>query len=115
MSAVLATEEASHAGAPPSSFKDFLRHFASNKGALAGLLCFALVVLAALLAGVLAPHDPVEQFRDALLAPPAWSPEGSAKFLLGTDDIGRDFLSRLLFGARMSLDQVSRSRYSSET
>jgi dipeptide transport system permease protein len=103
MSAVLATEEASHAGAPPSSFKDFLRHFASNKGALAGLIYFTLIVLAAVLAGVLAPHDPVEQFRDALLTPPAWAPEGSAKFLLGTDDIGRDILSRLLYGARLSL------------
>jgi dipeptide transport system permease protein len=103
MSAVLVTEEAGHAGAPPSSFKDFWRHFAANKGALAGLIYFALIVLAALLAPLLAPHSPIEQYRDALLTPPAWHADGSTRFLLGTDDIGRDILSRLLYGARLSL------------
>lgn len=103
MSAVLSTEEQSHAGAPPSSLKDFWRSFAHNKGAVAGLVFFAFVVLCALLAGVLAPHDPVEQYRDALLTPPMWQEGGSARFPLGTDDIGRDVLSRLLHGARLSL------------
>jgi len=103
MSAVLSQEEASHAAAPPSSLKDFWRSFSSNKGALAGLIYFVLVVLCAVFANVLAPHDPIEQFRDALLTPPAWDPAGSTRFLLGTDDIGRDVLSRLLFGARLSL------------
>ena len=103
MSAILSSEEAIHAGAPPSGVKDFWRQFAANRGALTGLIYVALVVTAALLAGVLAPHDPVEQFRDALLTPPAWAPEGSTRFLLGTDDIGRDLLSRLLHGARLSL------------
>jgi dipeptide transport system permease protein len=103
MSAVLSTEEQSHAGAPPSSLKDFWRSFAHNKGAVAGLVFFGFVVLCALLAGVLAPHDPVEQYRDALLTPPMWQEGGSARFPLGTDDIGRDVLSRLLHGARLSL------------
>ncbi len=103
MSAVLSTEETSQAGAPPSSLQDFLRSFAANKGALAGLIFFVFIVLCALLAGVLAPHDPIEQYRDALLTPPAWAEGGSTKFLLGTDDIGRDVLSRLLYGARLSL------------
>jgi dipeptide transport system permease protein len=67
------------------------------------LIYFALIVAAALLAPVLAPHSPIEQYRDALLTPPAWHADGSAKFLLGTDDIGRDILSRLLYGARLSL------------
>ena len=103
MSAVLSTEEQSHAGAPPSSLKDFWRSFAHNKGAVAGLVFFTFIVLCALLAGVLAPHDPVEQYRDALLTPPMWQEGGSARFPLGTDDIGRDVLSRLLHGARLSL------------
>ena len=64
---------------------------------------FALVVAGALLAGVLAPHDPIEQFRDALLTPPAWNEGGSPRFPLGTDEVGRDVLSRLLYGARLSL------------
>ncbi len=100
MSAVLATEEVAVA---PSSFKDFWRSFSHNRGALAGMVFFALVILAALLAGLLAPHDPIEQFRDALLTPPMWAEGGSSKFILGTDDIGRDVLSRLLHGARLSL------------
>lgn len=104
MSAVLSTEEAGHAGAPPpSSFGDFWRHFATNKGAVGGLVVFVTVILCAVFAGVLAPHDPVEQFREALLTPPMWAEGGSSRFILGTDDIGRDVLSRLLYGARLSL------------
>jgi len=52
---------------------------------------------------VIAPHLPAEQFRDALLRPPVWMEGGSWKFLLGTDDVGRDILSRLMYGARLSL------------
>lgn len=104
MSAVLATEEAGHAAAaPPSSLADFWHHFSANRGALAGLVYFAFIVACALLAPLIAPHSPIEQYRDALLTPPAWAAEGTSKFLLGTDDIGRDILSRLLYGARLSL------------
>src|SRR5512139_792479 len=103
MSAVLSTEEPDAAGAPPSSLADFWRHFAANKGAVGGFVVFVFVILCALLANVLAPHSPIEQYRDALLTPPMWAEGGSARFILGTDDIGRDVLSRLLFGARLSL------------
>jgi len=104
MSAVLSTEESSAAGAPPaSSLGDFWRSFATNKGAVAGLFVFVFVILCALLANLIAPHDAIEQYRDALLTPPMWAEGGSSKFILGTDDIGRDVLSRLLFGARLSL------------
>ena len=104
MSAVLSTEESSAAGAPPaSSLSDFWRSFATNKGAVAGLFVFVFVILCALFANLLAPHDAIEQYRDALLTPPMWAEGGSSKFILGTDDIGRDVLSRLLFGARLSL------------
>ncbi|HEX7638922.1 MAG TPA: dipeptide ABC transporter permease DppC, partial [Burkholderiaceae bacterium] len=58
--------------APPSPLREFWRHFRANRGAVLGLAVVSLVVMAALLAGWLAPHDPIEQFRDALLAPPAW-------------------------------------------
>ncbi len=89
--------------APPSALADFWRSFAANRGAVGGLVFLSVVVLAALLAGVLAPHSPIEQFREALLVPPAWTEAGTARFPLGTDDIGRDVLSRLLHGARLSL------------
>ncbi|MGB9150172.1 MAG: ABC transporter permease subunit, partial [Burkholderiales bacterium] len=87
---------------PPSPMAEFWRDFRRNKGALAGLCVMALVLFCAIFANVIAPHNPIEQFRDALLTPPAWS-GGNAKFLLGTDDIGRDIFSRLIFGARLSL------------
>ena len=54
-------------------------------------------------ADVIAPHSPNEQFRDFTLAPPAWHDGGSARFLLGTDPVGRDILSRLIHGTRLSL------------
>jgi dipeptide transport system permease protein len=50
-----------------------------------------------------APYLPVAQDREAFLAPPFWVEGGSIKFLLGTDDVGRDMLSRLIHGARYSL------------
>jgi len=104
MSAVLPPAADLVAGPPPASpLADFWRSFSANRGALAGLLFVALVVLCALLADVLAPYSPIEQYRDALLVPPAWNEGGSTRFLLGTDDIGRDMLSRLLHGARLSL------------
>lgn len=100
MSAVLPSDEPA---APPSPLADFWHGFSANKGAVGGLLVFAFVIACALLADVLAPYSPIEQYRDALLVPPAWHADGSSRFLLGTDDIGRDMLSRLLHGARLSL------------
>lgn len=103
MSAVLPAPTDAAGGAPPSSARELWRHFAANKGAVAGLAFLVLVLLCALFAPLLAPHSPIEQFREALLVPPAWHAEGSWRFPLGTDDIGRDILSRLLHGARLSL------------
>ncbi|MCS6741959.1 dipeptide ABC transporter permease DppC, partial [Acinetobacter baumannii] len=48
-------------------------------------------------------HAPNEQFREFLLTPPVWQEGGSWSFILGTDDVGRDILSRLMYGARLSL------------
>jgi len=62
----------------------------------------ALIVLA-VLADVAAPFSPIEQFRDSFLTPPFWQEGGSWQYPLGTDDVGRDILSRLIYGARLSL------------
>lgn len=91
------------AQAPPSPLMEFWRYYRENTGAVIGLVFITLVVSVALLADVIAPHSPYEQFRDAILVPPAWSEGGSWRFPLGTDDVGRDLLSRLLHGARLSL------------
>jgi dipeptide transport system permease protein len=82
---------------------DFWYHFRQNRGAVGGLFVFVLLVLTAILAPVVAPHDPAQQFRDALLVPPVWQEGGRPNFLLGTDAVGRDVLSRLIFGAQYSL------------
>ena len=68
-----------------------------------GLLVIAVVVLSAVFAGVIAPHGPAEQFRDHFLTPPFWEQGGTIEFLLGTDAVGRDILSRIIYGARFSL------------
>ncbi|RWR02273.1 peptide transporter [[Pantoea] beijingensis] len=88
---------------PMTPFQEFWHYFKRNKGAVVGLVYVILMLLIAILADVLAPHGPAEQFRDALLHPPVWQDGGSWQFLLGTDDVGRDVLSRLMYGARLSL------------
>lgn len=77
--------------------------FSENKGAVAGLVVFVALILIAVFAPLIAPHAPDIQNRDALLLPPAWVTGGSSEYLLGTDAVGRDMLSRLIFGARYSL------------
>ncbi|HXA93956.1 MAG TPA: ABC transporter permease, partial [Candidatus Dormibacteraeota bacterium] len=63
----------------------------------------AAAVLCAMLAPQLAPYDPARGDLSARLQPPAWTAAGSARHLLGTDQLGRDILSRIIFGARVSL------------
>ncbi|KMJ53474.1 peptide transporter [Vogesella sp. EB] len=87
----------------PSPLKEFWQGFSHNKGAVAGLVFMSIVAFCALFAPWIAPYDPIEQFRDYFLTPPAWAVGGSSQFLLGTDELGRDILSRLIYGARLSL------------
>ncbi|MCB1351792.1 MAG: ABC transporter permease subunit [Rhodobacteraceae bacterium] len=82
---------------------EFWYHFRQNRGAVAGLAVFICLVIMAVFAPLIAPHNPAAQFRDALLVPPVWQEGGRAEFLLGTDAVGRDMLSRLIFGAQYSL------------
>ncbi len=84
-------------------FQEFWSYFRENKGAVAGLCIVIFVILLALLADIVAPHSPIEQYRDYFLKPPAWQEGGSWKFILGTDAVGRDMLSRLIHGTRYSL------------
>src|SRR5271166_2375362 len=96
-------EDAAAVLAQPSPLASFWAAFRENKGAVFGLFVFGLVVLLALAANLVAPHSPIEQFRDAVRAPPVWEAGGSRRFILGTDGDGHDMLSRLIFGARVSL------------
>lgn len=89
--------------APPTPLREFWQYFTENRGAVAGLVVFVVICLTALSADFIAPHPPDEQYRDHFLVPPVWEAGGSSEFLLGTDAVGRDILSRIMFGARYSL------------
>lgn len=89
--------------APPSPLRDFWRYFSANKGAVAGLVIVLGVMLLAALAPWIAPYDPTLTDNSVFLVPPAWQAGGTSAHWLGTDAIGRDILSRLIHGARLSL------------
>lgn len=84
-------------------FFDQLEQLWRNKTAVAGLLVITLFVLTAILAPFLSPHNPVEASLYDQIIPPIWEEGGTWKNILGTDDLGRDILSRLVYGARVSL------------
>lgn len=83
--------------------KDLYQSFIKRRLAVVGLLVFILIVLLAITAPWIAPHDPLNQELMDNLLPPAWDKDGDPQYLLGTDHFGRDILSRLLYGARISL------------
>ena len=85
------------------SLSQFWSYFRENPGAVAGFYFVVAVLLCALLADVIAPYDPTEQNRDALLLPPVWQEGGSWDYILGSDAVGRDLFSRIVHGARFSL------------
>ncbi len=74
-----------------------------SQGGMLGLVLVVLAVLAAILAPVVSPHNPAEQNIADRLRPPFWAEGGSLEYPLGTDSLGRDMLSRLLFGSRVSI------------
>jgi dipeptide transport system permease protein len=87
----------------PGPLMAFWLAFRENKGAVLGLTVLTIIVLLALFADFVSPYQPNEQFRDAVKVPPFWAEGGSFRFPLGTDGLGRDMLSRLIHGARISL------------
>jgi len=91
------------AAAPPGPLREFWGYFSANRGAVAGLVVVVAVLLTAVFADVLAPYPPNLTNNAAFLQPPAWQAGGSWAYPLGTDAIGRDILSRLIHGARLSL------------
>jgi ABC-type dipeptide/oligopeptide/nickel transport system permease subunit len=79
------------------------RRFALNPAALTGALILFVVVAAAIAAPWVAPHDPAKQSLLRRFTPPVWQTGGNAAYPLGTDQVGRDVLSRIIHGARVSL------------
>jgi peptide/nickel transport system permease protein len=91
------------AAMPASSGSRALRRFAFNPAALAGSLILLVMVSVAVAAPWVAPHDPAKQSLLRRFTPPMWQPGGNATYPLGTDQVGRDVLSRIIHGARISL------------
>jgi dipeptide transport system permease protein len=89
--------------APPGPLREFWSYFSGNHGAVAGLVVVVAVLSMAVFANVLAPYPPDLTNNTAFLRPPSWQSGGSTAYLLGTDAIGRDILSRLIYGARITL------------
>src|SRR5262245_1010351 len=88
---------------PPGPLLSFWRSFRENRGAVIGLAVVLGIIFIAIFANLLAPHDPFEQFRGFTKLPPIWVEGGSWTYPLGTDALGRDMLSRLMYGSRISL------------
>ena len=74
-----------------------------DKAGLIGLLVFLIIIFSAIFASALAPHDPLKQDLYASRQPPAWAEEGSQDHILGTDNLGRDIFSRIIYGSRVSI------------
>jgi dipeptide transport system permease protein len=84
------------------ALREFWANFSRNRGAVGAGVIVLVLVFVAVFAPLVAPHSPVEQYRDYVKIPPAWLAGGNWQFVLGTDEAGRDILSRLMYGARMS-------------
>ncbi|GAA6120995.1 ABC transporter permease [Acidovorax sp. FG27] len=91
------------AALPLPAWRRTLRRVVGHRGLLIGGIVLGLAVLAAVFAPWLAPHDPFAQDVTQRLIPPVWHERGTWEHVLGTDKLGRDYLSRLLYGARVSL------------
>ncbi len=93
----------SQTSAPNKGFDLLRRRVRGHQGMIIGSVIVVSVLLIALLAPLMAPHDPYQQDLLKRLVPPVWDSRGSWEHVLGTDHLGRDYLSRLIYGARISL------------
>lgn len=82
---------------------DLFFELKKNKGALVGIIIIILAVIVALMASIIAPYSPTAVNTNALSLPPSFIEGGNALHPLGTDDLGRDLLSRLIYGSQVSL------------
>ncbi|MCM3356582.1 ABC transporter permease [Psychrobacillus sp. MER TA 171] len=87
----------------PSSFKRWSRLLLRSKTGTVGFFIVLFVFLVAIFAPFLAPHDPAAINAANMLKPPFWMEGGSTANLLGTDNLGRDILSRIIYGSQISL------------
>lgn len=99
----IATPSAATGGSPSHPAMEFYGDFTANPGAVIGVLVIAALLILAATANFVAPYSPILTSDSGFLLPPFWQQGGSMAHPLGTDPIGRDLLSRLIFGTRLSL------------
>src|SRR5512138_317385 len=80
-----------------------IRKLFENKSAVFGLIMVLAVIFSAVFAPLISCHDPILQDVEKRLLPPIWQEGGNPAHLLGTDHLGRDIVSRLIYGARISI------------
>lgn len=85
----------------PTQFERFWRSYRANSLAMFGLWCLVFIVLITVTSPWITPHDPQLQSGE-LLVPPSWDPAGTVEYFLGTDDLGRDIISRLIDGSQFT-------------
>lgn len=86
-----------------SAFSKGFRLLLKSKTGTTGFIILIIVTFTALFAPWLAPHDPTEQYIEDMLAPPVWAEGGSIEYILGTDNLGRDLLSKIIYGSQVSV------------
>lgn len=84
-------------------FNHSFQRLFKNTGALIGLCLIVFFIILGLFASLISPYDPTQIHADSLRVPPFWHEQGSFQFILGTDDVGRDLLSRLIYSAQTSI------------
>jgi len=87
----------------PGFWVQAFRRLRKNKAAMLSLVVIGLLYLVAIFSPLIAPYDPAQAHFANIMIPPAWLPGGIWAFPLGTDSVGRDLLSRLIYGARISM------------
>ncbi len=97
------TDAAIPIAAPLSSRRSWVSKLRGKGVPWVSVIIFALILVAAIGGEAVAPHDPNELNLGAAFRPPSWLPGGSLNYLLGTDNLGRDILSRIIAGARISM------------
>lgn len=85
----------------PTPIRQLWYTFRTTPTVMIGFCCYVTLFILAIIGPLITPHSPLE-ISDALLLPPAWSDDGNISYLLGTDDLGRDILSRLIHGTSLT-------------
>jgi len=86
----------------PSPLIQLWHNFRQSPVVMIGFGCFIFLSILAVFSPIISPYSPIENHLDKLLLPPAWDNKGDISFLLGTDNLGRDMLSRLMQGTTLT-------------